>query len=93
MDIVGVSFDSPEKNQQWAMAEGFQYELWSDDPMRTLAVYYGSVSSPSAPAAGRVTRLIDANGDLLLEYNNVNLGIGTHPQKVLDDCEILFGGP
>lgn len=86
-----MSFDPPEENQAWALAEGFQYDLWTDDASRTLAVTYGSVSSPTAGAAGRVTRLLGADGALLLEYNSVNLGIGVHPQEVLEDCQTLFG--
>jgi hypothetical protein len=58
--------------------------------MRTLAVYYESVSSPGAFAAGRVTRVLDANGDLVLEYNSIG-GVSTHPMDVLEDCQVLFG--
>ena len=70
--------------------QGFQYDLWTDDAMRTLAIAYGSVSSPSAFAAGRVTRLIDENGDTILEYNTLG-GLATHPQKVLEDAQALWG--
>lgn len=68
----------------------FQYDLWTDDSNRTLALAYGSVTTSSAFAAGRVTRLIDENGDTLLEYNTLG-GLATHPQKVLEDCQALFG--
>ena len=68
----------------------FQYELWTDDAARTLALYYGSVFSATTFQAGRVTRLLDENGDLVLEYDTLG-GLATHPQKVLEDCEALFG--
>ena len=96
MSIVGVSFDTTTANQAWATEHGFQYELWTDDdgvlPLdKTLALHYGSISSDTGASqdAGRVTRLLDANGDLLLEYGSVNVSV--HPQNVLDDCTALFG--
>ncbi len=70
------------------MAEGFQYELWTDDN-RTLATYYGATSSLFAAAPLRVSRLIGSDGYVILEYPFVSTG--THPQEVLDDCELLFG--
>jgi len=94
---VGVSFDSPAANEAWAndpvVGNGvqdapYQYELWSDTN-KTLAIYYGSVSSASAFAAGRVTRLIGGDGDLLLEYGTINVSVS--PSEVLSDCQQLFG--
>jgi peroxiredoxin len=38
----------------------------------------------------RITKILDANGDLVLEYVT-DVGPGTHPQKVLEDCRLLFG--
>ena len=90
MQIVGVSFDSPEENEAWAQDEGFAFELWTDDE-RSLALHYGAASSESAAFAQRITVLLDENGDLLLVYD-VGGGIATHPGKVLEDCEALFGG-
>ncbi len=89
MHIVGVGFDSPQDNTEWAAEEGFQFELWTDDD-KTLAVYYGAASSTSALIPSRVTRVLDADGVLVLEYQVTDIGI--HPQDVLDDCRILFGG-
>jgi peroxiredoxin len=83
-----VSFDSPSANQAFADAEGFTFELWTDDD-RTLALYYGAIDSPSASYANRVTRILDAEGVLLVEYDDVSFG--TNPQEVLEDCEQLFG--
>lgn len=86
--IVGVSFDSPEKNQAWAEREGFEFELWTDTD-KTLAVHYGAASSTSAFVPDRITKILDRNGDLVLEYLGVS--VGTHPALVLEDCEKLFG--
>lgn len=87
---MGVSFDSPEKNKDWADDEGFEFELWSDEE-RALAVYYGAASSTSATWADRITVLMDEDGDVVLEYRE-NVNVGTHPAQVLEDCQTLFGG-
>jgi peroxiredoxin len=84
-----VSFDSPEDNQAFADAEGFGYDLWTDET-RALALHYGAAASASQGYASRVTVLLDDNGDLLLTYNPGG-DLSTHPIDVLDDCQILFG--
>ena len=86
--IVGVSFDSPSKNAAWAAEEGFAFELWSDDD-KTLALTYGAARNASQSYADRVTKILDASGTLVLEYEVTS--IGTHPQDVLEDCTALFG--
>jgi len=86
--IVGVSFDAPEDNQAWKDTQGFEFELWSDTD-RDLALYYGAASSTTQSWAARVTRLLDMDGTLLLEYAVTN--IANHPQQVLEDCQVLFG--
>ena len=92
-----MSFDSPDVNQAWAedpvtsntvQDAPFPYELWSDTN-KTLALYYGSISSASTTQAGRVTRLIGADGGLLLEYGSINVAVS--PSEVLEDCTQLFG--
>ena len=88
MKIVGVSFDSPSANQSWAEKEEFTFELWSDDD-KTLALTYGSVTKDSAPFAGRVTRILDSDGSLLVEYDAV--AVGTSPYEVLADATLIYG--
>jgi peroxiredoxin len=87
--IVGVSFDSPAANLAWAQAEGFPYELWSDES-RELAEYYSAVRSPTQGFCDRVTKLLDCEGVLQLEYVS-GISVGAHPAEVLADCEALFG--
>lgn len=84
-----MGFDPPATNLAWAEDEGFEYEVWTDDD-KTLALTYGAVSSADATFPSRVTRVLDAEGTLVLEYQ-VSL-IGTHPAEVLADCQVLFGG-
>ena len=82
-----MSFNSPGENEAWVIDQGFQYEVWRDDD-RTLAVTYGSVDSVFAFVPGRVTVVLDADGQLLLNYPSVD--VNAHPQQVLDDCQLLF---
>lgn len=89
MQIVGVSFDAPAKNQAWAEDEGFAFDLWSDDA-RVLALTYGAADSATQSAASRITVLLDPLGDLALEYTS-GISVGTHPSDVLADCQVLWG--
>ena len=85
---MGVSFDDPDDNQDWAQDEGFAFELWTDSD-KTLALYYGSIEQENSWLPGRVTRVLDAEGTLVLEYDDVSISQG--PQDVLEDCQVLFG--
>lgn len=85
---MGVSFNKPEKNAGWAAAEGFQFPLWSDED-KVLALHYGAVGSKLSPFPSRITVVIDASGQLVLRYDDVD--VGAHPADVLADCVALFG--
>lgn len=62
--------------------------MWTDHD-RVLARALGA--SDGGPGRfSRVTRLIDAEGRVLVAYD-VGLSIPTHPQDVLEDCQALFG--
>lgn len=87
--IVGASFAGPEKNADWIAAESFNFEVWDDDD-KTLALYYGAVKNKSAPFPDRITKVLDADGTLILEYVDA-INVGTHPADVLDDCQKIFG--
>lgn len=89
MKIVGASFNDPSANAAWVEDQNYEYEVWTDDD-KTLAVYYGSVKSSLSPIPGRVTMILDEDGDLLLEYIS-DTGSSAHPQEVLEDCQALFG--
>ena len=54
-----------------------------------LSLYYGAATTPTDLFADRISMLLDANGNVLLEYPLVFTG--THPDEVLEDCELLFG--
>jgi len=89
VDVVAVGFDSPTKDEAWAEAEGFDFEVWTDD--HTLALYYGAATSPTQSHPTRLTFILDADGNEVLEYHDVNLNLGEHPARVLHDCGVLFG--
>ena len=88
VSIVGVGFDSPEANSAWLEAENFLFELWTDDD-KALALYYGAAESTDATYPSRLTRILNSEGEMILEYNAVN--VATSPAEVLSDCIILFG--
>lgn len=81
-----MSFDDPSTNQ--AEEEGFEYELWTDDD-KTLALTYGSIASERVTVPGRITRLLDESGRVLVEYDVVT--VSTSPQEVLEDCQLIWG--
>lgn len=88
VEIVGVSFDTPEENQTFAEQQGFEYELWSDDD-KDMALYYGAATSQSTSMPSRITMLLDSDGTLILEYLSVSTS--SHPGEALADCQIIFG--
>jgi peroxiredoxin len=89
VQIVGVGFGNPASVQQWAEEESFEFEMWTDDD-RSLAVHYGAADSPSSSFVQRLTVLLDADGNQLLEYE-VGFGFGTHPAEVLADLQAIYG--
>lgn len=91
MRIVGVSFDSPEKNAAWATEKGYRFELWTD-LSRELAQAVGAAEAPDQARASRVTVLLDPEGHVAVRYQP-GLGLGTHPADVLEDAQALFPKP
>ena len=53
-----------------------------------MADYYGA---NAGGVAARVTKLLDEDGDLILQYVDA-IDVGTHPEDVLSDCQTIFGG-
>ncbi len=90
MVIVGVGFDSPAANSAWSASQNppFSFELWTDGD-RQLATWYAAVASQDQVNPSRVTKILDADGVLVLEYVS-DVVVGTHPALVLEDCAALF---
>ncbi len=89
MSIVGASFNSPEDNAEWVEDQSYLYEVWSDSS-RALAMHYGAAKGKKAFFPSRITLVLDDQGGLLLEYRS-KTGSPSHPQQVLEDCQLLFG--
>ena len=87
IEIIGVGFDSPDNNALWVEDQGYQYEVWSDTN-RTLALYYGAATSTEQSYPSRITRLLDTDGSVILEYNDASFL--SNPDNVLEDCLLLF---
>lgn len=87
IEIIGIGFDSPENNAIWVEDQNYQYEIWSDTN-RTLALYYGAATSADQSYPSRITRLLDTDGSVILEYNDASFL--SNPNNVLEDCLLLF---
>lgn len=84
-----MGLDTPMDNAAWAEEEGFQYEVWTDDD-RALGVTYQALTDVEDASVRRITVVLDAEGDLALEYLS-DISVGTHPGQVLADVQLLFG--
>jgi len=80
-EILGVSFDTIEKNAKFAAKQGFPFPLLCDTK-RELGMSYGACSSKSARFADRVSYVIGPDARILQAYPKVSPK--THPQEVLD---------
>jgi peroxiredoxin len=83
-----VSFDAPATNAAWHDEHGMQFELWTDDDDHALATAYGAGNADST-AAARITKIINEDGDLIVEYVNA-IDVGAHPSLVLQDCRTIW---
>jgi peroxiredoxin len=52
-------------------------------------MYYGAAAAPSDAYPKRRTRVLDANGAVVLEYND-KIVVGAHPEEVLADVRLMF---
>jgi peroxiredoxin Q/BCP len=86
VQIVGVSFDQPKDNAEFAAKYHFPFRLLSDTK-RTLAVEVGAADSPSRIWARRISYLIGPDGKVLKAYANVSPS--THAAEVLADLQQL----
>ena len=89
MTIVGVSFAEPSTTSAWAEDEGFQYDLWTDDD-RTLSLHYGAINNADDFAPSRITKVLNEEGTLILEYVD-DVGVNSHPSQVLADFKTVMG--
>lgn len=84
--ILGVSFDDPKDNAEFAAKYKFPFPLLSDTK-RTLAVAVGAADSPSRMWARRISYLVGPDGKVLEAYSDVNPA--KHASEVLSDMQKL----
>jgi peroxiredoxin Q/BCP len=89
IEILGVSFDSPERNAKFVEEEGFPFRLLSDE-QRVLATAVGAASSNSQSYASRISYLVGADGKVIAAYGDVNPS--THASQVLADFRTTRAG-
>lgn len=86
VEVIGVSFDSPDVNREFAAQQGFPFRLLSDTE-RKLAVAVGAADSAESRAARRVSYLVGSDGTVLKAYDKVDPA--THAEQVLADVKAL----
>jgi peroxiredoxin Q/BCP len=85
VEILGVSFDAPEKNADFVRKYGFNFPLLSDTDRR-VGMAYGAAENAEQPRAKRVSYLIDANGRVEKVYGfEAKMDAAAHPAVVLQD--------
>ena len=84
--VVGVSFDTTEKNAEFVKEHGFPFRLLSDLD-KSLAVAVGAADSDKRLFPRRVSYLVGPDGTVLKAYAQVDPS--RHARQVLDDVAVL----
>ena len=79
--MLGVSYDTPEKNRKFAEKNSLPFRLLSDRD-HELAKSVGA-ARPLIPFAKRISYLVGPDGVVIEAYPNVDPS--THARDVLDD--------
>ena len=79
--MLGVSYDSPEKNRKFAEKNALPFRLLSDSD-RELAKAVGAART-FVPFAKRISYLVGPDGAVLVAYPDVSPS--THAEEVLED--------
>ena len=83
IEILGVSFDEPPANAEFARKQGFPFRLLSDSD-RTLAVAVGAADTAKDAVARRISYLVGPDGKVRNAYPRVDPG--DHAREVLADA-------
>jgi peroxiredoxin len=84
---VGVGIADTDWTFEWTQNDGLQYELWSDLD-RVISQHYGAADGPETADPLRYAFLLDAQGQVLLEYKD-DLVLGPSPGDLLSDLKKL----
>jgi len=88
IEVLGVSYDNPEKNRRFAEKNRLPFRLLSDRD-HELAKSVGAART-LIPLAKRVSYLVGPDGLVLKAYPDVDPK--THAQEVLDDYRSMKVG-
>jgi peroxiredoxin Q/BCP len=83
--VIGVSYDTPDRNRSWAEKNALPFRLLSDRE-HSLAEAVGAARA-LLPVPKRISYLVGADGKILLAYPDVDPG--KHAAQVLADLERL----
>jgi peroxiredoxin Q/BCP len=87
--IIGISFDTPSENKEWAETQGFRFRLLSDADHTVGRAYEveRAADDQYASFALRVSYLIDPMGVIRKTY--AVSGVADHAASVLATLEML----
>ena len=84
VEVLGVSFDAPDKNAEFVRAEEFPFRLLSDQD-HALAIAVGAARSADQSTASRISYLVGPDGKVRRAYGEVSPA--SHAGQVLDDFD------
>ena len=87
VEVLGVSFDLPEKNAEFVKENGFPFRLLSDRD-KSVAISVGAADSDKRLFARRISYLVGPDGKILKVYLKVDPA--THARQVLDDLATIY---
>lgn len=70
IDVIGISYDSPESHKAFKEKYNLPFTLLSDSKKK-VAKKYGADRQPNNNVAKRITYLLDADGKVVKVYPNV----------------------
>jgi len=80
VQILGISFDTVQENDDFAKKFHFPFPLLCDTT-RTIGLMYGACNSPQAEYADRITYVIDPVGNISQVHGKVKAS--RHPEELL----------
>ncbi len=87
VEVLGVSYDSPEANRRFAEKNALPFRLLSDRD-HELAKAVGAART-LIPFAKRISYLVGSDGNVLVAYPKVDPD--THAAKVIEDYRRIAG--
>jgi peroxiredoxin Q/BCP len=86
VEVLGASFDTPEKNAEFVREHSFPFRLLCDQD-KALAVAVGAADSTKRLFPRRISYLVGPDGTVLRAYPQVDPSV--HARQVLDDLATI----